>query len=211
VLEIRIASQLEKAEQAPARGYDMSWLVITALTGIFAPHDGETLLALAVLMVDESTFHERVPEVEAYRWQCIQEVLRNAVIRWLAPNLEPDAFTDLVDQCPPSVAVLPSGLQESNIFNEGACQRNLHLGILPKLFDLIPIEFVQVGLFSVPLSVVHGAGVMDKVVMLVTGASQKVLFPYFNIFFAVKGGGLKPSRGVSVRVLLIPLNPFIQF
>jgi hypothetical protein len=52
---------------------------------------------------------------------------------------------------------------------------------------------------------------MDKVVMLVTGASQKVLFPYFNIFFAVKGGGLKPSRGVSVRVLLIPLNPFIQF
>jgi hypothetical protein len=81
VLEIRIASQLEKAEQAPARGYDMSWLVITALTGIFAPHDGETRPALVVLMVDESTFHERVPEVEAYRWQCIQEVLRNAVIR----------------------------------------------------------------------------------------------------------------------------------
>jgi hypothetical protein len=81
VLEIRIASQLEKAEQALARGYDMSWHITTALTGTFAKHDGETLLALVAAMVDESTGHERVPEVEAYRWQCIQEVLRNVIIR----------------------------------------------------------------------------------------------------------------------------------
>ena len=108
------------------------------------------------------------------------------------------------------MAMLPSGLQESNTFNEGACRRYIHLGILPKLFDLIPIEFVQVASHAFPLLVVHGAGVMDKEVMLVTGASQKVLFPYFNIFFAAKGGGFKPSQEVSVIVLLIPLNLFLQ-
>jgi hypothetical protein len=108
------------------------------------------------------------------------------------------------------MAMLPSGLQESDSFNEGTCRRDIHLGLLPKLIDLIPTEIVQVGPFSAPLMVVHGAGVMDKEVMLVTGASQKVLFPYFNIFFAAKGGGFKLSQEVSVIVLLIPLNLFLQ-